>query len=255
MELNVKSFGQGPALVILHGLFGSLDNWVSLARQLEDRFSLYLVDQRNHGKSPHAPNWDYLTMAEDLKSFFDREGIFQAHVLGHSMGGKTAMTFALEYPALVDRLVIADMGVKAYPPHHTEILEALNSVPLAQLQSRQEAEEILSRKIDEISIRQFLLKSLARKEPEGFSWKFNLPVITQNYTRILQAIEADFPYEGPTLFLSGEKSNYVLSEDHDSIRQLFPNAEFVSIPGAGHWLHAEAPEAFLKALTQYLAPA
>ena len=252
MDLNFKTYGQGPALIILHGLFGSLDNWVSHARQLADSFSVYLVDQRNHGKSPHDPEWEYAVMAEDLHEFMDDHGIFQAHLLGHSMGGKTVMKFAGEYPERVEKLIVADMAPVHYAPHHLETIAALNAVPVRKIASRQDADKLLAQRIEEIGVRQFLLKSLVRDPEGGFRWKFNLEVITQKYEAALEAIPLDFPFDKPTLFVSGGRSEYMIPAYHEQIREDFPDAEFQIIPEAGHWLHAEAPVRFLEIVRSFL---
>lgn len=253
LTLNVKSFGQGPALIILHGLFGSLDNWVTLGKILSENFSVYLIDQRNHGRSPHRETWNYAVMAEDLHDFMDQHGIFQAHLLGHSMGGKTVMTFAGEYPERIDKLIVADMGIKEYPPHHEEILAAIRAVDLTAANSRQEVDEQLSQGIASVAIRQFLLKSLGRDTNKRLAWKFNFAVIDQHYDEVLKPVSPFFPYEGETLFLTGEESHYVGPEDHDAIRKHFPQARFEALPQAGHWLHADQPEAFLAAVRRFLA--
>ena len=253
MQLNFKTYGQGSALIVLHGLFGSLDNWATHARQWEMRFSVYLVDQRNHGRSPHHPDWSYAVMAEDLHEFMDQQGIFSAHLLGHSMGGKTAMQFACEYPERVEKLIIADMAPRAYPPHHDEILAALDGLDLSALDSRQAADSLLGQRISDPAVRQFLLKSLAREEAsDAFRWKFNLPVIAQKYEEILRAIEPEFPFEKPALFISGGRSGYIRPEDHARILEIFPDARFEVIPEAGHWLHAEAPAQFLAIVNDFL---
>ncbi|MDX2246357.1 MAG: alpha/beta fold hydrolase [Bacteroidia bacterium] len=252
MELNAKSFGQGPALIILHGLFGSLDNWVTHARTLSADFTVIVPDQRNHGKSPHSDRWDYSAMADDLAAFMDKQGIFQAHIAGHSMGGKTAMQFAAEYPERIDRLIVADMAPKAYPPHHNAILDTLNRVNLAHLQSRQEAEDALREGIPEDSVRQFLLKSLGRSEDMRFQWKFNLEVITRNYENILAPIVLETPFYRPTLFVSGGRSHYLQPEDESLIRSYFPHVIFEKIPDAGHWLHADQPEVFIRIVRNFL---
>jgi pimeloyl-ACP methyl ester carboxylesterase len=252
MNLNFKSFGQGPALIILHGLFGSLDNWVSQANQLADSFSVFLIDQRNHGRSPHGEPWNPEQMAEDLAEFMDQQGIMQAHLLGHSMGGKTVMKFAGLYPYQIDRLIVVDMAPRAYEPHHQEIIAALNAVQIDQIQSREEAEEQLKPSISDWGVRQFLLKGLTRNGKDGFKWKFNLPLISRDYLNILEKVELDAPFEGPTLFVSGEKSNYVRPADHPEILTQLPAAEFSVIPQAGHWVHAEAPEAFLAEVRRFL---
>ncbi len=250
--LNFKTFGQGPALIILHGLFGSLDNWLSLGKQFAEYFSVYLVDQRNHGRSLHSSEWSYGVMAEDLHDFMDEQGIFQAHLLGHSMGGKTVMTFASLYPERVDRLVVADMGIKLYPRHHEEVLEAIFAIDLASLETRQEAEATLTEHLSDQVIIQFLLKNLGRDQNKHFQWKFNAQVIRDRYDEVLRPIEFDHPHEGPTLFLTGGKSHYVQPKDHESIQELFPRAIFTNLSDAGHWLHAEQPEAFFAEVQRFL---
>ncbi|MEZ4774956.1 MAG: alpha/beta fold hydrolase [Bacteroidia bacterium] len=252
MELNAKTFGQGPALIILHGLFGSLDNWVTHARTLSSDFTVFLPDQRNHGKSPHAEIWDYPSMAEDLADFMDSHGIFQAHLLGHSMGGKTVMQFASEYPERIDRLIVADMAPKAYPRHHDEIISALYSLDLKTISTRQEADQTLRKGIPEDFVRQFLLKSLGRSAELQFEWKFNLDVISRDYDKILAPISLPTPFTHPTLFISGSKSSYVLPEDIPLIRSYFPSVSFQKISEAGHWLHADQPEAFISAVRNFL---
>ncbi|MEM7371236.1 MAG: alpha/beta fold hydrolase [Bacteroidota bacterium] len=252
MQLHFQSYGQGPALIILHGLFGSLDNWVSHARKLANDFSVYTIDQRNHGKSPHADRWDYDVMAEDLAEFMDQQGIMQAHLLGHSMGGKTVMKLAGSFPERIDKLIVVDMAPKAYSPHHTHIIETLLAVPLSSLSSRKEAELFLADRIDEWSVRQFLLKGLGRDDQKNFRWKFNLNTISLHYPRILEAVELEEPFEGPTLFLSGGKSEYVQVSDWPNIRDHFPFAQFEVLEEAGHWVHAEAPEAFLQTIRHFL---
>jgi len=213
MRLHYKSFGNGPALIILHGLFGSLDNWITHGKSLASTFSVFLVDQRNHGKSPHHDQWDYTIMAEDLHDFMEQEGIFKSHILGHSMGGKTAMKLASMYPTMVDKLVVADMGIKKNPPVHTEILEALTELDLDQISNREEAGKILAERIHDTAIRQFLLKNLTRNPEGSFDWKFNLKVINDNYHKVLEAVQTDHPFDKPTLFIRGGKSNYILDED------------------------------------------
>ncbi|MEL6673957.1 MAG: alpha/beta fold hydrolase [Bacteroidota bacterium] len=252
MNLNYKSFGQGPALIICHGLFGSLDNWVSHARYFSQHFSVFAVDLRNHGRSPHHPDWNYQIMAEDLLTFMDQQGIMEAHLLGHSMGGKVVMQAACYDPDRVDHLLVADMAPKPYEPHHTLILEALNELPLSEIKERQEANEILTQKIPEAGVRQFLLKSLGRDEEKKFRWKFNLDVISQNYEQILANIDLEDGFEGPTLFLSGGQSSYVRKTDEASILSSFPQATFSQIEAAGHWLHADSPDEFRKRVEAFL---
>ncbi|MEM7655493.1 MAG: alpha/beta fold hydrolase [Bacteroidota bacterium] len=252
MKLHFKSFGQGPAVIILHGLFGSLDNWVSLGRQLAEDFSVYLVDQRNHGRSPHDDEWNYELMAEDLAEFMEDQGVLQAHLIGHSMGGKTVMQFAGMNPYQIDKLIVADMAPVVYSPHHTSIIEALNSVPVGDIKNREEADEWLQKGIEEWGVRQFLLKGLGRNKAGGFRWKFNLRVLSDLYPNVLETVSMDHPFDGPTLFLYGGTSTYVLPDYHPTVRELFPAVEFVEMPEAGHWLHADDPQGFLQEVRRFL---
>jgi pimeloyl-ACP methyl ester carboxylesterase len=251
MQLNFKKSGTGPPLVILHGLFGSLDNWFSIAKELVDHYTLYLVDQRNHGDSPHSAEWNYRVMVEDLRELLDEEGLEKVFLMGHSMGGKTAMNFATAYPERVEKLIVGDIAPRHYPIHHQVILEGLNALNLQNLQSRKEADEHLAAYISEAGIRQFLLKSLGRGT-EGFVWKINLPVITANIEHVGEALEEDSTYEGPCLFLGGANSNYILASDLSDMYAHFPNYEWVSIPDAGHWLHAEQPQAVVSEMRKFL---
>ncbi|MBI1192323.1 MAG: alpha/beta fold hydrolase [Bacteroidetes bacterium] len=252
MLLNYREIGSGPALVILHGLFGSLDNWVTLGKQFAEAHTVYLVDQRNHGRSPHAAPMDYTTMAEDLRAFFEDHGIRKAAVLGHSMGGKTAMRFALDHPDLTEALIVADIAPKTYPPGHDAIFDGLKKVTPEQLADRTEAEEQLGRFIPDGDVRLFLLKNLTRNPEGGYRWKMNLPVIEQEYTDILGFEGADFAYDGPALFVRGGRSNYVEDADWPAIAELFPQASLQTIPNAGHWLHADQPRAFYEVVQRFL---
>ncbi|MDX1909604.1 MAG: alpha/beta fold hydrolase [Bacteroidia bacterium] len=252
MELYHKISGQGPALIVLHGLFGSSDNWASHARVWSSDFSVYLVDQRNHGRSPHAPTLTYADMAHDLADFMDQQGITRAYLLGHSMGGKTVMQMAAWDPERVEKMIVADMAPKAYPPHHQAVLHALREMDLSRVQTRQEAESMMARLLDDPVQGQFLLKSLTRDEQQLFRWRFNLPVILRDYEAILADIETLYPVETPTLFLYGGRSNYLRPEDKTSILARFPQATFDVIPEAGHWLHADNPPVFLQKVRDYL---
>jgi pimeloyl-ACP methyl ester carboxylesterase len=251
MQLNFKKSGTGPPLVILHGLFGSLDNWFSIAKELVEHYTLYLVDQRNHGDSPHSNDWNYVVMVEDLRELLDAEGLDSVYLMGHSMGGKTVMNFAVTYPERVRKLIVGDIAPRHYPIHHQRILEGLNALNLQTLQSRKEADDQLAAFIPELGIRQFLLKSLGR-DANGFAWKINLPVITEQIEEVGKALEEGTIFDGPTLFLGGANSSYIQQQDLPDINTHFPNSEWVSIPDAGHWLHAEQPEAVVKAIRRFL---
>lgn len=252
MQLNFKRFGEGPSLIILHGLFGSLDNWQTLARKYAEDFSVYIVDQRNHGKSPHSDEmFDYNVMADDLADFMDTHRILSASFIGHSMGGKTVMQFAVERPDRVDKLVVADMSPRPNEGGHEEILETLQAFPFDRIDARKEAEEWLEPRIKEYGVRQFLLKNLDR-DKEGFRWKFNLEVIVRDYAHILAGVQSPWPVSVPALFIRGGKSDYIRNEDEVEISEMFPEAEFATIEGAGHWLHAEKPMEFLEATREFL---
>lgn len=252
MNLHFKVQGQGTPLVILHGLFGTLDNWKSIANQLSNHFRVYLIDQRNHGKSPHVPNMDLPSMAKDLEDFLSELNLSKAHIMGHSMGGKVAMQFAFDYPERLDKLIVLDIAPRAYQPGHLEIFEALQGLTIASLGNRKEAEEQLLKKIKNPATVLFLLKNLSRNKQGGFEWKMNLPVIHRDYMKLLDKIHAQLPHTGPVLFLKGNRSNYILEEDVSGIKALFPNTQLGTIPNAGHWLHAENPEELLKQVLHFL---
>ncbi|RMG82336.1 MAG: alpha/beta fold hydrolase [Bacteroidetes bacterium] len=252
MELNYKEFGQGPPLIILHGLFGTLDNWQTIGKKLAEHYTVYLIDQRNHGRSPHAEPFDYPTLAADLHDFMESNWLFKAHLLGHSMGGKTAMQFALEYPDMVDKLIVVDIAPVKYPPRHQAIFEALFSLDLDALKDRQEADAALKVRIPEQSVRQFLLKNLMRKKEGGYRFKMNLPVIYKNYAHILDEIRAEAPFEGDTLFIKGGKSEHILPEHEPKIKALFPRYTLKTVENAGHWVHADAPETLLTLVSDFL---
>lgn len=252
MKLNYRKSGQGPPLIILHGLFGSADNWFSIAKELEASFTLYLVDQRNHGESPKSDIWNYQVMAEDLLELMEDLQIPKAHLMGHSMGGKAVMKFAFTYPEKVDKLIVADIAPRYYPPHHQEILKGLNAIPVDSIKSRKEADDILAQYINHPGIRQFLLKSLGRNSQNGFEWKVNLPVITAQIEQVGEEIAADKPFDRPTLFMGGEKSDYINEEDKKAIAELFTDSRIIFIKNAGHWLHAEQPAAVTETVKAFL---
>lgn len=252
MQLHFQDYGRGEPLVILHGLFGSLENWQSLSRRLGEHFHVLAVDQRNHGGSPHSAKMNYRVMAEDVMRLLQRQGLGSAHVLGHSMGGKTAMQLALLHPDKVAKLVVVDIAPRSYSPRHGQIFEGLLSLNLEAFHSRQEIEEALAPAIPEVAVRRFLLKSVARSPGGGFRWKLNLQDICKNYERLSEALPDDQAFGKPTLFIRGEQSDYIREQDLMLIRRLFPRAELKTIAGASHWVHADAPEAFLEAVLEFL---
>lgn len=254
MELNYRSFGEGYPVIILHGLFGSLDNWQTFAKKLAVNFQVYILDQRNHGRSPHAQDFNYEVLAEDLQLFMQDRWIYEAHIIGHSLGGKTAMQFALQYPDYVNRLLILDIAPRAYSAGHQAIFDALLSVDTSRIGSRKLIDDYLKEKIKEHGVRQFLLKNLKRTKAGEFEWKMNLPVLYRNYPQILEALESEEAFEKPVLFVRGGRSNYIKNEDLSLIKTFFPQAELASIESAGHWIHADAPEELLKLVNAFLNP-
>jgi len=250
--LHSKVFGEGKPLIILHGLFGMLDNWQGLAKKFGQFFETHIVDQRNHGKSFHAAEHSYELMCADLLQYLDAQGLDKVYLLGHSMGGKTAMLFATKYPERVEKLVVVDIAPKYYAPHHQEILAGLHAVENAKVSSRKEADEVLSEHFSQEGIRQFLLKNLYWKTEEELSFKFNLEVLSKEIQHIGEALLDDAVFTEPTLFIDGETSNYINSEDQELIEKHFPDSEIVEIVNAGHWVHAENPKDFFEEVSRFL---
>lgn len=253
MQLNYKEFGIGEPLVILHGLFGSLDNWQTLAKQFANDYRVLIVDQRNHGRSPHNTDISYPLMAMDLAGFLKDKGLAKAHILGHSMGGKTALQFAFDFPDMVHKLIVVDIVTKAYQGGHKEIFDALLAMEPLKIRSRSEADEQLKLQIKSAGVRQFLLKNLARNKDQGFRWKMNLDALYQNYPKILAEINIHKPFAGSTLFIRGGQSDYILDSDIDFVQSIMPNAIVQTVETAGHWIHADAPKELLNMVTEFLA--
>ena len=251
MKLNYKSFGQGEPVIILHGLFGTLDNWQTVAKQLAEDYTVYIIDQRNHGRSPHADEFNYQILAADLQHFMESNWIYRARIIGHSMGGKTALQFALDFPAMVEQLVVVDMGIKAYAGGHAEIFAAMLALDLATVASRKDAEAFLATRIKERGVRQFLLKNLSRSQEGGYEWKMNLPVLHARYQDILAEITSGEVFEEDTLFIRGGRSDYVQNADWESIQRLFPQAQLATVKNAGHWVHAEQPQQLLQIVRNF----
>jgi pimeloyl-ACP methyl ester carboxylesterase len=229
-----------------------LDNWQTIAKQLGEHFTVFILDQRNHGRSPHLPSHNYLELAEDLKNFMESHWMYTAHIVGHSMGGKVAMQFALEYPDMVEKLVILDIAPKSYRGGHEALIASLNSLDLSTLTDRKEAEAHLMKTIPEAGVRQFLLKNLSRNADGHYEWKMNLPVLTDFYDEILENIQKNDTYEGETLFLRGGDSNYIQENEEALLQECFPKARLQTIANAGHWLHADQPKEVTEQLIKFL---
>ena len=252
MNLHFQKLGAGEPLIILHGVFGTGDNWITIARKLAETYSVYLIDQRNHGKSPHSDTFSYEAMANDVVDFLHAENITSAYILGHSMGGKVAMTLAMSNPELIQKLIVVDIAPKANKmDEQLFLINVMQNIAVNEMESRTQVDDAMAAFIPDAGVRQFLLKSLVRAET-GFEWRFNLPVMAKS----IQNIGGDIPIEGtftkPTLFIKGEKSGYIQSADIPRIKNLFPNAEVVTIPDAGHWVHAEQPEAIISQIRFFL---
>lgn len=251
--LNSKTYGSGRPLIVLHGLFGLLDNWNTLAGMWAGRgMEVHLLDMRGHGRSFHDLRMGLEDMAGDILEYMRANGLDGASVLGHSMGGKVAMLLACEYPLSVTRLIVADIAPKAYPVHHDRIVEALKETENSRPVSRSQADAVISRRIADPAVRGFLLKSLYRREDGLYAFRFDTENIGRNLPGLGLALPPGCRYDGPALFLRGGMSHYILPEDYAGIREHFPSAAIDTIEGAGHWLHAEKKDEFFDITTRFL---
>ncbi len=268
MELFYRKYGEaGPPLIIVHGLYGSGDNWIAIARELAAGFEVYVVDQRNHGQSPHTEIHDYPSMRDDLRDFMDGQGIDKAVLIGHSMGGKTIMSFALSWPERVQSLISIDIAPKSYhnlaldshaAANHARMIDAMLELDMSVAESREEVDLAIRPKIGSDRVRSFLLKNVRRDKEGAFYWRINLKALKDNLDPILDGLEVDSAIaEGgitgfPALFISGANSDYIKPEDLGLIRSIFPVADIVTIPNAGHWVHAEQPVLLVKTIKYFL---
>lgn len=252
MNLAFDVVGKGRPLIILHGLLGSADNWRSMSRRLGAHYKVLAVDLRNHGRSPHRDIFDYDVMVADLRGFVEQQALTRIMLLGHSIGGKVAMQFAIDYSEQVDRLVIVDIGPKPYEPSQRYILEALRSLDLTQCKSFADVDVALAAEVSGESLRQFLLKNLARDENGRLRWKVHLEAIDRNYDKLARGLAPGRTFDKPTLFIRGGRSNYIEDDDALLIRQIFPRAEIATLPEAGHWVHVDLPEEFFQTVVNFL---
>lgn len=260
VELHHRISGEGEPLLLLHGLFGSLDSLGVVARGLQDRWQIHALDLRNHGASSYADTMTYPEMAADVLAYMDSQGLEKARVLGHSMGGKVAMQMALDAPDRMAGIIVADIAPVDYKPRHDHVLEGLKAVDTGALKSRKDADRALSEFVKEAGVRQFLLKNLApiaagANDDSGarYRWRLNLPAIDRGYAALSAAPEGDGPYDGPVLFIKGADSAYIQTKHREKIAGLFPNADLRIIEGTGHWLHAEKPDTFVALCQRFLA--
>lgn len=254
MKLYFRQVGEtGPAIVFLHGIFGSSDNYLTISKSIAAQgFRVFMIDQRNHGQSPRSDEFDYQSMAADLHEFIMDQKLEKPVLVGHSMGGKTVMQYAINYPGTAGKLVIVDIAPRFYPVHHGDILRGLNAIPLATLKNRNEADTLLSQHEPSPTVRQFLLKNLYRTPDGKFDWRINLPVIEREIHGVGEELSTSRPIMEPTLFIRGSESGYISDDDIPAIMRMFPNASIETIEGAGHWVQAEKPAEFVEALIKFV---
>ncbi|WMW77610.1 alpha/beta fold hydrolase [Flavobacterium sp. 20NA77.7] len=254
MQLFSRIEGEGMPLLIIHGFLGMSDNWKTLSTQFAALgFQVHALDMRNHGKSFHDDAFNYDVMVHDVKNYLDFHHIEKAILLGHSMGGKVVMLFSTVYPQMVEKLIVADIGPKYYAPHHQKILAALNAVDFSKNPSRGDVETIFSTYISDFGTKQFLLKNLFRITPDTLGFRFNLNVFNEKIEEIGTALSLNAHFFGETLFLRGDKSDYITDADFETIYYHFPKATIVAVPNSGHWLHAENPEAFFCEVRKFIS--
>jgi len=252
ISLFCRESGSGPALLILHGVFGSGENWFTVAKKFSEHFRVFLIDQRNHGRSPHSDDFSYDDLVEDLRNFADEHHISRFFLLGHSMGGKVAMRFARKYPQMLRGLVVVDIAPRNYEPHHQSIMAGFKAVDLEKFTSRTQADEAMALHIPEADVRQFLLKNLYRTEEGKFAWRINLPVLEKAVLQIGTEPAESSPVNIPALFVKGNLSRYIRPEDEKLIQSKFSGARIEGIEGAGHWVQAEKPEEFTAIVLNFL---
>lgn len=253
LQLNFKKYGNSPeSLIIIHGFLGSLDNWHTLATEFGKHFSVYTIDMRNHGKSPHTEHHNIELMVNDLVLFMDQHQIQSAYILGHSMGGKVAMQFAFDFPDKVEKLIVADIAPRQYKRGHDLVFEALNAVKFDQITKRKDAEDMMFHLVPDFGTRQFLLKNLTQNSNGGYNWRVNLPVLEKEYDEVTRPIIYNGVFLKPALFLRGSLSLYIQPKDEIEIQENFVNAQIKTIEGAGHWLHAEKPKEFYELVFSFL---
>lgn len=251
--LHSNIYGKGKPFIILHGFLGMSDNWKSLGIKFGDLgFEIHLVDQRNHGKSFHDDHFNYEYLVEDLNYYCHEHNLNDIILLGHSMGGKTAMLFTTTYPDLVSKLIVIDIAPRFYPRHHQDIIQGLLALDFSKIKSRIEAEDVLKKYVKHDPTRQFLLKNVYWKQKGELGLRINLPALVENIDEIGEALPSYLKFEGDTLFLKGDRSEYITDDDEKAIKLQFPNVQIQTIKNAGHWVHAENPEDFFKTVEKFI---
>lgn len=252
VNLNYYRWGSGPPLIILHGIFGSRMNWQTIGRDLSRYWTVFALDLRNHGDSPHSSDFSYDALVADLKWFLERHRIGKAHLLGHSLGGKIVMAFADRFPQKTERLIVVDIAPKPYPAGHRHMLKTLINFDLTRFDSLKEALADLAPAIPSPDIRQFLVKNLVRGRDGRYRWRINLDAIYRHYKELSQGPRLKNSYPKPAMFIRGSASEFIIDEDAERIRRYFPNSSIVTIDKAGHWLHVDAPRKTSEAITGFL---
>lgn len=255
MKLFYRTFGEGQPVIILHGIFGISDNWVTIGRRLAEKFEVFILDQRNHGQSPHSDTFNYFSMVEDLYEFIEDHQLTNPILIGHSMGGKVAMNFALEHPHRVEKLIVVDMSVRHYPPRqqHMDVLNAMMSIDFDEVSSREEIEKIITPIVKSRKVSQFVLKNLYRIGKSRLAWRINVEAIYNSLENVFEGVETPYTSDIPALFIKGENSDYILEDDYKMILKKFPNAQFTTIKNASHWVHADAPDELCMQFSKFLA--
>jgi pimeloyl-ACP methyl ester carboxylesterase len=251
--IHANRFGEGKDLVVIHGFLGMGDNWKSLGKKwAQKRYRVHLLDMRNHGRSFHDDTFNYQVMTQDVKNYLNEQKIENCILIGHSMGGKVAMQLATSKSELVTKLIVVDIAPRYYPKHHVNILNALSLLDDHKLTSRKEADKLLSNKIDEVGIRQFLLKNLYRTDENELKLRLNLKAVQENLEEIGQGLADELIYNGPVLFIKGGTSDYIKASDEKKIFHHFPQARVQIVENAGHWVHAEQPDTFFEEVDKYI---
>lgn len=256
MKLFFHTYGEGPPLIILHGLFGVSDNWVTTGRKLSEYFRVYIPDLRNHGHSPHSPVFDFPALEDDLLEFIETHELEKPVLMGHSLGGKTAMHFALHQPQMVEKLVVVDISLRKYPHNeeHQKLINAMLEADLSEAHTRGDVEKMLMRTIESRKLRQFVLKNLYWRERGKMGWRLNIKAINENLHAVFEGVTVSGEYGGPSLFIRGGLSKYVSDEDIETIKKKFPGAVVKTIAQATHWVHADAPGEFYEIVSGFLIP-
>lgn len=255
MKLFYRTFGEGKPLIILHGLFGISDNWVTFGKRIAALgYKVYIPDQRNHGQSPHSNTFNYLALTDDLIEFIDDNEIEDPILLGHSMGGKAGIRFALENPEIIHKLIIVDISLRAYPKRksHLQIMDAMRRINFDMVNSRKEVDMLISERLPDFKLRSFILKNLYWKDKTHLDWRINFEAICDNINELFDGIDTLDTYDNQSLFIRGELSDYILDEDYPRIKYNFPNASIITIKNASHWVHAEAPEEFFEIVSNFI---